>query len=292
MIYLIDGHNLIGKLPDIKLSDPDDEEKLVRKLSAWVQQDYRRKIQLFFDSGEYGGLGNTLSAPTIRVQFSRVGQTADSVIIKFMEGVKNPQEFTLVSSDREIIFAARKKRIGYILSEEFAVLMAEDVQDVDDEGEPKEKEQGTEEEVEVSDAEIQTWMNAFKNAPHRSPDVHFVPIPKKPTNLDASNNPKEAKAQKKVAKQKNFDKLKEGDSALSKDDLEEWMNLFGDETLRQQKQNDKPVVVPDPSKKRKSNTRRKKGEPVVRKFAEDGLNEEEINTWLDFFQENKGKPKK
>ncbi|MEM9774718.1 MAG: NYN domain-containing protein [Chloroflexota bacterium] len=292
MIYLVDGHNLIGKLPDIQLSDPDDEQQLVRKLSAWVQRDYRRKIRVFFDSGEFGGLGNSLSAPTVRVQFSRVGQTADSVIIRFMEGVKNPQEFTLVTSDREIIFAARKKRIGYILSEEFAVLMAENLQENGEVETADTKEEGTEEEVDVSDAEIQTWMNAFKNAPHRSPDVHIVHLPKKPTNLEASNDPKALRQQKEAAKQENVDKLKDGESALSQDDLKEWMELFGDEVVRQKKQDERPIVVPDPSKKRKTTTRRKKDDPVVRKFAEEGLNEEEINTWLDLFQENKGKTKK
>ena len=35
MNYLIDGHNLIGQLPDISLDDPNDEALLVQKLSGF-----------------------------------------------------------------------------------------------------------------------------------------------------------------------------------------------------------------------------------------------------------------
>jgi hypothetical protein len=32
MPFLIDGHNLIGALPDLDLDDPDDEARLVERL--------------------------------------------------------------------------------------------------------------------------------------------------------------------------------------------------------------------------------------------------------------------
>ena len=288
MIYLIDGHNLIGKLPDIELSDPDDEQKLIKKIQDWTRLDYRRRVQLFFDAGEFGGLGNTLSAPTVRVQFSRVGQTADSVIVKFLESIKNPQEFTLVTSDQEIIYAARKKRIGYILSEEFALLLAEKPEE-DEQDSALSQEPGTEEEVDVSDVEVQTWMQAFEKAPHRAPDIHIVKLPKRENDPQITNEPKQNSKNKKVV-EANLDQLKKGDGDLTEQDLNEWMTLFGDESIQEKRANNRPVVVPDPSQKRTQKTKRKKGDPVVRKYAEGGLNEEEINTWLDFFQENKKKP--
>ena len=36
MPLLIDGHNLIGHLPDLSLSDPRDEVKLVARLQAYA----------------------------------------------------------------------------------------------------------------------------------------------------------------------------------------------------------------------------------------------------------------
>ena len=36
MPYLIDGHNLIAKLPDIDIADPNDEAKLVTRLRGFA----------------------------------------------------------------------------------------------------------------------------------------------------------------------------------------------------------------------------------------------------------------
>lgn len=290
MIYLIDGHNLIGKLPDIQLSDPDDEQKLVKRLNDWCLLDKRRKIKVFFDAGEFGGLGDMLSRPAVRVQFSRVGQTADSIIVQFLQAIKNPQEFTLVTSDREIIYAARKKRVGYILSEEFAVLLAEELQPDPkaDTEEIKLAEQGAEPEVDVTDDEVQTWLRAFENAPHRAPDVHIVKLPPRDENWNPTNDLSarldQTKAGKRAAKNIDPDKLKEGEAELSKEDMAEWIAIFGDEEIRQQKEAAKPVVIPDPAAEHKKPTRRKKGEPVVRKFSEDQLTGEEVDTWLEIFE--------
>ncbi len=292
MIYVIDGHNLIGKMPDIQLSDPDDEQKLVSRLSDWTVQDKRRKIKLYFDAGEFGGLGDMLSRPSIRVQFSRMGKTADSMIIKFMESIKNPQEFTLVTSDREIIYAARKKRIGYILSEEFVVLLQEDLKGIEP-GEVKEgqkpAEAGAEEEVDVSDSEVKEWLNAFEKAPHREPDIHIVPLPSRKPKPNPTNDLEEAKRIERAKKVVDPDKLKDGESNLTKEDLAEWMAMFGDEEIRKKKEAEKPVVIPDPAAKRKKKPLRKKGEPVTRKFGEGGLSMEEVDNWLEIFDTEKKK---
>ncbi|MFK7804385.1 MAG: NYN domain-containing protein [Anaerolineae bacterium] len=297
MIFVIDGHNLIGKLPDIELSDPDDEQKLVTRLNDWCTLDKRRKIMVFFDAGEFGGLGNMLSRPTVRVQFSRVGQTADAVIVKYLESIKNPQEFTLVTSDREIIYAARKRRVGYILSEEFSVLLAEELgpyKPADDDNDSADSdEKGAEADVEVSDDEVQTWLKAFEKAPHRAPDVHIVQLPPRDVrkNPNPSNDLDHARQQSLIRKKKlkaiDPDKLKEGETELSQADMDEWIALFGDETVRQKKESEKPVVIPNPAAARKKPTRRKTGEPVVRKFAEDQLTGEEVDTWLEIFDKRK-----
>lgn len=47
MQYWIDGHNLIGKIPDLDLSDPDDEAKLARQIKQWASRDRRRHVTLF-----------------------------------------------------------------------------------------------------------------------------------------------------------------------------------------------------------------------------------------------------
>jgi hypothetical protein len=295
VIFLVDGHNLIGKLPDIHLSDPDDEQKLVTRLNDWCLLDKRRQVKVFFDAGEFGGLGDMLSRPAVRVQFSRIGQTADSVIIKYLESVKNPQEFTLVTSDREIIYAARKKHIGYILSEEFSVLLADEfVPDQRVEAEDrKPEEKGAEAEVDVSADEVQTWLRAFEKAPHRAPDIHIVQLPPRESYKNPTNDPDHLPTQTQTKKKKppvkkvDPDKLKEGEAELSQEDMAEWIALFGDEEIRQKKEETKPVVIPNPSAERMKPTRRKTGDPVVRKFSEEQLSGEEIDVWLEIFQKKK-----
>ena len=36
MHYLIDGHNLIARVPGLSLADPDDEVKLLQLLKRWA----------------------------------------------------------------------------------------------------------------------------------------------------------------------------------------------------------------------------------------------------------------
>ena len=54
MPILIDGHNLIGRLPDLRLDDPDDEAKLVLRLRAYAART-RKRITVVFDQGLPGG---------------------------------------------------------------------------------------------------------------------------------------------------------------------------------------------------------------------------------------------
>jgi len=54
-MLLVDGHNLIGKLPNISLSDPDDEAKLVRVLENYHAVRPHDEILVVFDPASHGG---------------------------------------------------------------------------------------------------------------------------------------------------------------------------------------------------------------------------------------------
>ena len=47
MIVLIDGHNLIGKMSNIKLADVDDEERLILTLGQYRARTGRKVIVIF-----------------------------------------------------------------------------------------------------------------------------------------------------------------------------------------------------------------------------------------------------
>lgn len=294
MIYVIDGHNLIGKMPDIKLSDPDDEQRLVNRLSDWVRLSRRREVRVHFDPGEFGGYNNLLSISRIKVQFARVGKTADADIIRFIQTIKNPQEYTLVTSDREIILAARRRRVGYILSEEFSLMIAEELS-VDDQPEADEEptpEAGTEDEINLDEAALTSWIDIFKNAPQPAADDHIIEMPL--IDRSPSKPLREAKAEPppKKPKKKEADpqQLKQGETELSEDDMAEWINLFG-ENRPDKYQVDEPIVVNDPKKAemKKQEKKRKKKTPTVRKYADGNLPSEEVDAWLDLFSKGPSK---
>ena len=119
MQYLIDGHNLIPKLPGLSLSDPDDEEQLLALLSNWARNS-RHKVTVFFDRAPLGKAGTHRGSPVIAV-FVPDGKTADSAINDALARLKNAaRNVTVVSSDRMVQAAAREARAKVLKSEDFA----------------------------------------------------------------------------------------------------------------------------------------------------------------------------
>jgi predicted RNA-binding protein with PIN domain len=119
MPTLIDGHNLIGKLPDIDLADPDDEAKLVQKLRTYCART-GKQVTVVFDRGLPGGKSHELSGGGVDVRFASPGRTADGILRERIRNAKNPRGVTVVTSDRRIILDAEARRARVIRSEDFA----------------------------------------------------------------------------------------------------------------------------------------------------------------------------
>ena len=81
MHYLIDGHNLIARVPGLSLADPDDEVKLLQLLKRWAAADTRRKVTVIFDKGLPGGEAKHLSGGGVRAIFAPDNRSADALII-------------------------------------------------------------------------------------------------------------------------------------------------------------------------------------------------------------------
>ncbi|HEY1409924.1 MAG TPA: hypothetical protein VF434_13360, partial [Promineifilum sp.] len=77
MNYLIDGHNLIARTPDLSLADPDDEAKLVALLRRWAMADRRRKVTVIFDGGLPAGESRNLSGSGVKAIFAPNNADAD-----------------------------------------------------------------------------------------------------------------------------------------------------------------------------------------------------------------------
>lgn len=118
-LLLIDGHNLIGRLPDISLSDPDDEQRLLAKLEAALAGTSGR-VLVVFDPGPTP----PVDAPPYRggrieVTFARPPDRADDVIMGVIRSDPNPKHITVVTADREILACARRRRCRIIKPDRF-----------------------------------------------------------------------------------------------------------------------------------------------------------------------------
>ena len=119
MPYLIDGHNLIACLPDISLEDPNDEAKLVNKLMGFVARE-RKLCTVVFDGGLPGGT-STMSTRGVKVIFASAQHiNADNVIKRRIGAISDPGNWTLVSSDREVLNFARSHRMKRMTSLQFS----------------------------------------------------------------------------------------------------------------------------------------------------------------------------
>ena len=150
MPFLIDGHNVIAALPDIDLEDPDDEAKLVMKLRAWSGRE-RRKAIVIFDGGIPGGPSRVLSSPEVRVVFAaRHHSIADRIIKERLRALPDAPNWTVVSSDHEVLDNARMIGAKTLSSQEFAEQLNQTLEV------EKEKPEG------VPAAEVEAWLEIFE----------------------------------------------------------------------------------------------------------------------------------
>lgn len=161
MHYLIDGHNVIAKMPNISLADPGDEVKLVLRLKSWAAAGRNRRVTVIFDGGLPGGRAPRLSSSTVTVLFAPPGKTADSLLIRHIRRVKNPPEYTLVSSDRQVIAAAEAKRMRYWRAEEFAEWLAAQSDRHRPQKPATTSPTSEREEPHLSESEIEEWLELF-----------------------------------------------------------------------------------------------------------------------------------
>lgn len=166
MRYLIDGHNLIAFLPDIDLADPDDEAKLVYKLRGFNARTGKR-VTVVFDGGIPGGISETLSTSKVTAKFASAQRlSADDVLLKMIREIKNPREYTLVSSDREIRQIAAECGMPTLTADEFARKLANGTSP--EKAAAPQTDEEKDEQVRLSAREVEEWLNIFNQPPNNN----------------------------------------------------------------------------------------------------------------------------
>jgi predicted RNA-binding protein with PIN domain len=283
MHYLIDGHNLIAKLPDIRLSDPDDEAQLIMKLRQWTAAGRKRRATVYFDGGLPGGAAPHFSGGRIKVIFASVGREADELMIGKIKKVHNPPEYTLVTSDRAIRSVAKKRGMPLLSSDEFAAWLVEEAEERE---RPQPPPPG--EEPLVSEEEVAEWLELFGPTPEPPPKPRHRPRRRKPRARTEEDTADKAAA-KKAPEVRPADALKDSGAKLTDAEVEQWLELFDEEPDEETLQEIRGEVQRRRQEQREQK-RKKRGEGRPADALKDsgaGLSRDEVEEWLDIFREGR-----
>lgn len=158
MPLLIDGHNLIGQMKDISLTDPNDEHKLVGRLQGYYSRT-RQPITVVFDPGDLPGVGKAPQAPGVTVVYASSSEDADAVLIRRIERDKAPRQLTVVSSDHRVAGAAKARGAQVIRAQDFARTLDEMLNPT--------REAARDDKPAASSADVDYWLNIFKEPPKK-----------------------------------------------------------------------------------------------------------------------------
>ena len=155
MPYIVDGHNLIPHIPGINLADLEDEKELINLLGKFSSQ-RRTRIEVYFDQAP-PTRDRRQSSGLVTAHFIRAGSTADQAIKTRLSRLgKAAKNWTVVSSDREILVEARSHHCSVIKSPEFARTLTQAAP-------PRVSGDEKTDQPEVSDSEVDYWMDQFNS---------------------------------------------------------------------------------------------------------------------------------
>ncbi len=155
MMILIDGHNLIGKLPGIRLSDEEDELSLIQLLQVYCRVK-QRDVNVFFDGAAPGFARRQRHGRVIAVFVERGTPADDAIIQRLLRAGKKARNMAVVTSDHRIQTQARSVQAKVIPSEMFVDELLEARRNAFD--------QNPSSQTALSSAEVDEWLHLFQEA--------------------------------------------------------------------------------------------------------------------------------
>jgi len=152
--FVIDGHNLIPKVPGIRLQDIEDENRLIEMVNEYCRLS-RCQVELFFDGAPLPGQPGKKTG-LVHPHFVRKGLSADDVIIDYVRKNQSPNNtLTVVSSDHRVATAARHTGSEVMTSEAFAAGMQRVFSSPRALQELRDKK--------LTESEVASWLEEFQN---------------------------------------------------------------------------------------------------------------------------------
>lgn len=153
MPYIIDGHNLIPHIPGLSLKDLDDEKSLIAILQKFVSR-RRSTLDVYFDGAPAARTG-TQTHGLVRAHFITRDSTADQAIKNHLSRLgKSAKNWTVVSSDREILAEAKSSQCQILKSSDFAVMVLTDTS-------PSNSASDKNDQPDISPGEVDYWLDQF-----------------------------------------------------------------------------------------------------------------------------------
>ncbi|MEW6200254.1 MAG: NYN domain-containing protein [Planctomycetota bacterium] len=157
MPVVIDGNNLLHAARTAETSTLlIGRSMLCDAIGRWAQRRNERVHMVFDGPAPPPPLAGQIGHPAIEVTYSGTGTSADSVLTEMLETDSAARRLLVVSSDREIVRAARRRRARSMGSEEFWRQVQRDLSRPPRvRVEPKEKEAG------LRPDDVQRWLDEF-----------------------------------------------------------------------------------------------------------------------------------
>jgi hypothetical protein len=159
MPYIIDGHNLVPRVPGLDLASADDEIQLIELVQEFCRL-RRKQAEIYFDNAP-PGQPRARHYGQVLARFVRAGQTADDAIrARLLRLGAEARNWAVVSSDQQVQLAARAARAQSITSEAFARLLTDTLRQR--EGTP-----GQNADSPLGAEEVQEWLDLFGSGSDR-----------------------------------------------------------------------------------------------------------------------------
>jgi predicted RNA-binding protein with PIN domain len=155
MPYLIDGHNLIPNIEGLSLGDPDDEMKCIQRLQGFSRQ-VQTNVEVYFDQAPPGQT-RIQRFGRVTAYFISQDKTADLAIKARLASLGGAvKNWTVVSSDREVVQKAKSCQARVLSSLDFAARLGI-------RGKRKEDASDDKWNPSLSSAEVEYWMEKFED---------------------------------------------------------------------------------------------------------------------------------
>ena len=159
MILLVDAFNLIYKFPDLEdhmyKSELVEARRGLLTLLLKFKKSWKKNIEMhvFFDGKKKNGDETRRETVSGMNTYFSIDLSADHLIKEYIKRSPSPGNLTVITSDKDILFYAKKFKCPVYTSEEFSKIVLDTIRESDSESEEKPS---------VEDDDISFWQDMFR----------------------------------------------------------------------------------------------------------------------------------